>query len=269
MRIVDFVEISMHYIIIISFAFLCSAVPEILSIDSGDDDTLYPFVSPDDASAGDLIYSEDLAENFPEDFPYLQPETSNILFDPAFDEYGEGLDSLPTTYMLDGCSVYSDQQIGRRIRAREAPALCPIEPKTSSDQQPNSDGNSDGNGSGDDDFIYKNDDGVQTEPKNSLGLNRYGTNSDGTICPPNMWLLCSASQPDLEGSCLGCYPCECLGFSFTSFSLKGEKMAANSASRSLHIYVGLGILSASEAGSLLRGLQLYSECRYECYDDLT
>lgn len=201
----------MHYITTLYFAFLCMAVPETLSADFGDDATLNPFITPDVASAGDLEAFGDFPGGLSGDVSGLQPETSNILFDPGFDQYGEGVDSLATTYALDDCSVFNDQKLGKRIRAREAPALCSTEPKTSSDKQTGGDGNANGN----EDLTSKNNDGFQTEPKNSLGLNRYGTNSDGTICPPDMWLLCSSVEPDMEGYCLGCYPCKFSGFAST------------------------------------------------------
>ena len=206
----------MHYITDISVAFLCWAVPKTLSADFSDDAAI-PFISPDDASAGDFEVFGDSSGDFTEDFPDLQPGTNDILFDSGFDEYREGLATSATTYALDGCSAFIDQQLGKRIRVREDPALCPVQPTTGSEPQTNSDGNSNGNGH-DDDFIFKNNDGIQAEPKNSVGLNHYGTNSDGTICPPNMWLLCSSIEADLEGSCFGCYPCEFFEFGFMSFN---------------------------------------------------
>lgn len=197
----------MNYIRIISLAFLYSAALKTSAADFGDDAILNPFISSDGASTGGPGVFGDSSGDFPEDFPALPPETTNISFDPGFDEYGEGLeDSLATTYAQDGCSVHNHQRLGKKLRVREAPALCPVDPKPFSDQQTDSDDNSNANGKND--FIFKNSDGFQTEPKNSDGLNRYGTNSDGTICPPTMWLLCSSIEYDYEGSCLGCYPCE-------------------------------------------------------------
>lgn len=210
----------MHHITVIFFAILCSAVLQTFSAEFADDAILNSFISPDGASAGDFEVFGDSSGHLAEDFLDLESGTSDISFDPGLNANGKGLEALAATFALDGCSDYNDQQLGKRIRVREVPALCPVKPKTFSDPQTNSDGNFNGNGNGNDndDLIFKNNDGFETEPKNSLGLNRYGTNSDGTICPPDMWLLCSSVGSDLEGSCLGCYPCEFLGFAFTSIS---------------------------------------------------
>lgn len=210
----------MHYITVISFAFLCSAVPKTLSADFSDDAAI-PFIPPDDPSAGDFEVFGGSSEDFNEDFPNLQPETNNISFDLVFDEYGEGLGTPATTFALGGCSANNDPLLGKKVRVRGAPALCPVQPTTGSDPQTNSDANFNSNGN-DDDLIFKNNDGIQTEPKNSIGLNRYGKNSDGTICPPNTWLLCSSIEPDLEGSCIGCYPCEFFEFPVTLVTYWGK-----------------------------------------------
>ena len=224
----------MHYITVISFAFLCWAVPKTLSADFSDDAAI-PFISPDVASAGDFEVFGDSSGDFTEHFPDLQPEMNDIVLDSGFDEYGEGLATSATTYALDGCSAYNDQQLGKRIRVREEPALCPIQPKTGSDPQTNSDGNSNDNDNG---FIFKNNDGIQTEPKNSVGLNHHGTNSDGTICPADMWLLCSSIEADVEGSCFGCYPCEFVKFALRQ-SIIETTLAANSHSDLYIMFFGL------------------------------
>ena len=208
----------MRHITVISFAFLCSAVPKTLTADFSDDAAV-SFILPDDASAGGFEVFGDSSGDFTEDIPHLQPELSNISFNLGFDVSEEDLETPATTFAPEGCSGYNDQQLGRRIRVREAPALCPVQPKTGSDPQTNSNGNSNANGN-DDDLIFNND-GIQTEPRDSVGLNRYGTNSDGTICPPEMWLLCSAIEPDMEGTCMGCYPCEFIKFAITSVSYWG------------------------------------------------
>lgn len=213
----------MRYITVVSFAFLCSAVPKTLTADFSDDAAI-PSISPDGASAGGFEVFGDSSGDFTEDISDLQPELSNISLNLGFDAYAEDLEIPASTFALDGCSVYNDQQLGRRIRVRETPALCPVQPKAGSDPQTNSDGTSNGN---DDGLIFKNNDGIQTEPKDSFGLNRYGTNSDGTICPPNMWLLCSAIEPDMEGSCIGCYPCKFSEFALSLVSYWGETLKAN------------------------------------------
>lgn len=248
----------MHHITIISFAFFCSAILKPSSADFSDYATL---ISPDDVGAGDLDVFDDSSGDFPEDFFDLP---NNVPLDPGFDGYGDGLESVPTMFALDGCSIDGDRQLEKRIRVRGGPAFCPAEPTTSSDPPTNNPGDSNDNGNGNgngngNDFFFKNDDGIETEPKNALGLNRFGTNSDGTICPPSMWLLCSAVEQDLEGSCLGCYPCEFSGGASCQSVVEEENWLANTGCRSIHIFITLGVLSASEANSMLRGLQLHSK----------
>lgn len=221
----NFSEDYMRHITVISFALLCSAVPKTLTAGFSDDAAI-PFISPDDASAGGFEIFGDSSGDFTEDIPDLQLELSNISSNLGFDASKEDLGTPATTFALEGCSGYNDQQLGRRIRVRAAPALCPVQPKTGSDPQTNSNGNSNGNGN-DDDLMFKNNDGIQTEPKDSAGLNRYGTNSDGTICAPDMWLLCSSIELDMEGSCLGCYPCEFFKFATTLVSYWGNTVAAD------------------------------------------
>lgn len=186
---------------IIYIPLLCLAVTLASSQDINENSAPFPFLTPDGTSAEDF-------EIF-DDFPVAQLETDDISSNLDFDwDVGEAV-FLPQTYALDDCSAFNNQQLGKRIRVREESSICSSEPKTSADKKTNSDGDGDGDG----DFIFKNNDGIETEPKNAMGLNRYGTNSDGTICPPDMWLLCSSAQGDyFESFCHGCYPCQFSGF---------------------------------------------------------
>lgn len=201
----------MHNIAIFYFAFFCSAVLETLSTEFDYDAPLNLFITPDDYSyAGDFeLFGDSSGESFG-DSSVLQPEASNLFYDPSFDQFMEGIDPLAIAYTPDDCSALNDQHVGKRIRARQGPAECSADPKTSSDEQTSDDTNTNAN----EDLIFKNSDGLQTEPKNSNGMNRYGTNSDGTVCPSPMWLLCSSIEPDLQTYCLGCYPCKYSGFAF-------------------------------------------------------
>ena len=214
----------MHNIAIFYFAIFCFAILETLSADFEYDATLNPFITQDDhSSAGDFEilgdFPADLSAGSSIDSSPLQPEASNLFYDSSVDQFIEGVDPLAVAYTPNDCSALNDQQVGRRIRARREPAVCPTGPKTSSDEQTSDDTKTNVN----EDLIFKNNDGLQTEPKNWLGLNRYGTNSDGTICPPPMWLLCSATEPDLQTFCLGCYPCKYSGFA-CNFRLVSERL---------------------------------------------
>lgn len=157
---------------------------------SNNDLMFSPFDILDDTNPGNIDLFQDSL--------WLQLETDEPFFDPSFNQPVEEVDFLGTTYAPDDCSAFHSQQIGKRIRVRDIPPMCTIEPENSSETQSSGDDN--------EDLHYKDNDGLQTEPRNSVGLNRYRTNSDGTICPPDMWLLCSSIQPDLESHCLGCYP---------------------------------------------------------------
>lgn len=221
----------MHNIAIFYFAIFCFAILETLSADFDNDATLNLFVTSDDYSAGDSEilgdFPADSSGDFSADFPagssvassLLQPEASNLFYDPSFDQFIDGVDPLAIAYTPNDCFASNDQQVGKRIRARRGLAVCYTDPKTSSDEQTSDDTKTNAN----EDLIFKNNDGLQTEPKNWLGLNRHGTNSDGTICPPPMWLLCSATEPDLQTFCLGCYPCKYSGFA-CHFKLVSERL---------------------------------------------
>jgi hypothetical protein len=173
----------------LQMAWLCLAAAKAFS---NSDPMLSPFDLLDGTSPGDI-------EDF-QDYSWVQLETDEPLFDPGSNQYYEEFTYQAATYTPDDCSAFNDQLVGKKIRVRDIPQMCTTEGNTASDTQSTGEDN--------DDLQFKNSDGLQTEPKNSVGLNRYGTNSDGTICPPDMWLLCSSIQPDVQSYCLGCYPCK-------------------------------------------------------------
>jgi hypothetical protein len=178
--------------------FLGFAVAVVFSQGFSEDSSLSQLMTLDGSSPDNLGVFEDLS--------VAQPDTGDTSLDLDLDhDVGESV-FLPQTYALDDCSAFNDQHhLGKRIQARDGPSICSSEPKTSADS-----------GDGEDGYIIKNNDGLRTEPKNSVGLNRYGTNSDGTICPPNTWLLCSSLGEDyFDSICLGCYPCK-----FSDFAVR-------------------------------------------------